>query len=254
MPNAQIAASSSARTICATPAAITTAAKWSPSGRRRPEGSAPAGGGAAVSDDDHDRPRRDGRRTARRIWCCAAPTWRCSGIPGCAFCCSATKPASGRCSPSCRGWRAVVDLHHTERDGDGRRQAVGGIARRAPVEHAAGDRRGRRGRRRRRRLGRQHRRPDGDGQIRAEDLAGDRPAGDRLVLSDPARRERDARPRRQCRMRRRQSGSVRAAWATPLPAPCWGWSSRPSGCSMSARRIRRATTRCAPPACACAAR
>ncbi len=102
-------------------------------------------------------------------------------------------------------------------------------AHRAPVEHAAGDRCGRGRARRWRRFGRQYRRADGDGEIRAEDVAGHRPPGDRLVLSDPARRERDARSRRQCRMRCRESGSVRADGRRLCPHACWVWSSPRSG-------------------------
>ena len=100
-------------------------------------------------------------------------------------------------------------VHHTARCRARRRQAVGGVARRTPVEHAAGDRRGRRRPRRLRRFRRQHRRADGDGQIRAEDAAGHRPPGDRRAVPDPARRKRDARSRRQCRMRRREPGAIR---------------------------------------------
>ena len=71
-----------------------------------------------------------------------------------------------------------------------RRQAVGGVALRTPIQHAAGDRCGRGRTGRLRRFRRQHRRADGDGQIRAEDAAGHRPPGDRRAVPDPARRKR----------------------------------------------------------------
>ena len=59
--------------------------------------------------------------------------------------------------------------------------------------------------------------------------------------------ERDARPRRQSAVRRRQPGRSSPSWATSSPAPCWACWSPPSGCSMSDRRTSRATRRCARP-------
>ncbi len=125
----------------------------------------------------------------------------------------------------------AVTLAPHQRDGAGRRQAVLGASLRTAIEHATGDRRSRRRKGRRRRLRRQHRCADGDGEIRAEDLARDRPAGYRVILSDPARRERDARSRRQCRMRCRQPGSVRAAGRCLCPhrarsSRAHGWSAQ----------------------------
>ena len=128
------------------------------------------------------------------------------------FCCSARKMPDRAAAGEAAAARArSATLHHTERDGAGRRQAV--AWRCAPARQssmrlaidAVADGRA-------------------DGVVSAgntgalmamakfvlKTLPGiDRPAI-AIVLPDPARRERDARPRRQCRMRRREPRAVRA--------------------------------------------
>ena len=49
-------------------------------------------------------------------------------------------------------------------------------------------------------FGRKYRRAYGHGQIRAQDDAGHRPAGDRFLFPDDPRGERDARPWCQCKL------------------------------------------------------
>ena len=138
--------------------------------------------------------------------------------------------------PLCRALRKASEIRHTDRGDRGRRQAVAalragrGSSMRLAIDAVqTGEAGGRR-------LRRQYRRADGDLQVRAADAAGHRPPGDRRVLPDPARRERDARSRRQCRVRRREPGAVRGHGRGLRPHRARARRSPPSACSMSARR------------------
>ena len=106
--------------------------------------------------------------------------------------------------------KAASRLVHTDvvvRDG---RQAEPGAAP-GPLEilDVARDRRGEEGRGRRRGLGRQHRRPDGDGEVQPAHHGGDRAPGDRGAVADAQGRLGRARCRRLDRRRCRASGRPR---------------------------------------------
>ena len=103
------------------------------------------------------------------------------------------------CSRSCRGLAKRRRCVHTSEVVAADAKPSLGAPRRAAIEHAACYRCGSRRARGRRRVGRKHRRTDGDGEIRTQDVAGDRSSCNRFLLPDPARRERNARPRRQHR-------------------------------------------------------
>ena len=179
--------------------------------RRRPE-PRPGGRARARERRHHHRPRRHGRRprpgmVLKGAEHRAAALSRSVRFPAV----RRREPRSRRCWRSCRAWRRRATIHHTDEVGDRRRQAVAGAARR-PAARACG--------------WRSMRSPTGeaDGVVSAgntgalmamakfvlKTLPGiDRPAI-AIVLPDPARRERDARSRRQCRMRRREPRAVRA--------------------------------------------
>ena len=130
MRNARIAASSSGRIICARPAAITTAARWSRRPPRRPDRRRRRGGSAAVSDSvtialdamggDH------------------APGMVVKGAeialqrhPERAFPAVRRRRRGRAVAGEAAAARArSATFHHTERDGGGRREAVAGAAHR----------------------------------------------------------------------------------------------------------------------------
>ena len=105
--------------------------------------------------------------------------------------------------------RAGSTVRHTPDSVAGDAKPSHGAAPGPQLQHAARDQRGEGGRGRGRGLGRQHRRPDGDGQVRAQDPARDRSAGDRLGDAGAAAPGGDPRSRRQRRMRRRAPVPVR---------------------------------------------
>ena len=70
-------------------------------------------------------------------------------------------------------------------------------------------------------IGRQHRRPDGDVEVRSENARRDRAAGDRGVVADPARRIDRARRRRLDRRGRRASRRSRGHGRGHRPHSAW---------------------------------
>ena len=157
---------------------------------------------------DH-RPRRHGRRSraaggdrgrrhgARALSRAALPAVR-RPRRGCAGC-STARPRAGRARHDRAHARPVEpDAKPSQVLRQGRNTSM-----RLAIDAVKDGRAERRG------LGRQHRRADGAGQVRAQDPARHRAAGDRLADADPAQRGGVPRPRRQHRMRRRQPGPVR---------------------------------------------
>ena len=98
---------------------------------------------------------------------------------------------------------------HRRRGEDGRQAEPGAAPGPLEVVDVARDRRGEEGRGRCRGLGRQHRRPDGDGEVQPAHHAGHRAPGDRGALADAQGQLGRARCRRHDRRRRRASGRSR---------------------------------------------
>ena len=98
---------------------------------------------------------------------------------------------------------------HRRRGEDGRQAEPGAAPRPLEVLDVARDRRGEEGRGRRRGLGRQHRRPDGDGEVQPAHHGGHRAPGDRGAVADAEGRLGRARCRRLDRRGRRASGRPR---------------------------------------------
>ena len=90
------------------------------------------------------------------------------------------------------------------------------------------------------------------GQVRAEDAARHRPAGDRPRAAGAAAPGRRPRSRRQHRVQPPSTCSSSRSWARSSRASCSAWPSRASACSTSAPRSSRATTWCAVPRRCCA--
>ena len=148
-----------------------------------------------------------GATSGLRSWF-PAPTFRSPAIPTRNSSCSATRPWSVRCSTQRPRLKAASRLVHTDVVVQDGRQAEPGAAP-GPLEilDVARNRRGEEGRGRCRGLGRQHRRPDGDGEVQPAHHAGHRAPGDRR------RSGRRSRATRSCSMSAPRSAPTPTTWS-----------------------------------------